>query len=215
MSPVMGKTCINSEVLKQTVVLQETHFTVKTVKAECSDLKRLTGGGQDRPELQGSMESLLYAKGEVLYNVQCPRIEVSLDLTTNDDQCYKYLPVITERPPTKRFLIPGSRLLSNISETEPCKAANRVPRGYLRTQGYWLAACLRPKILSPPTELQVEVLTTPDTYENEAKGGAYMDRDLAEWARVFTWDARKNLPVHGICQSIQRRIFSRTICELS
>ena len=162
-------------------------------QAECSDLKHLTGGGQDRPELQGNTESLLYAKGEMLYNVQCPWIEVSLDLTTNDDRCYKYLPVITERPPTKRFLIPGSRLLSNISETEPCKAANRVPRGYLTTQGYWLAACPQPKILSPPTELQIEVLTTPDTYENEAKGGAYMDRDLAEWARAFAWDARRTI----------------------
>ena len=42
-------------------------------------------------------------------------------------------------------------------------------------------------------ELQIEVLTTPDTYENEAKGGAYMDRDLAEWARAFSWDARRTI----------------------
>ena len=193
-------------------------------QAECSDLKRLTGGGQDRPELQGNTEFLLYAKGEMLYNVQCPQIEASRDLTTNDDRCYKYLPVITERPPTKRFLIPGSRLLSNISETEPYKTADRVPRGYLTTKGYWLVACPQPKMLSPPTELQIEILTTPDTYENEAKGGAYMDRDLAEWARAFAWDARRTITqtheerifsVHGICQSIQRRIFSRTIHELS
>ena len=33
----------------------------------------------------------------------------------------------------------------------------------------------------------------PDTYEEEAKGGAYMDRDLAEWARVFTWDTRRTI----------------------
>ena len=96
-------------------------------QAECSDLKCLTGRGQDWPELQGTTESLLYAKGEMLYDVQCPRIEVSLDLSMNDDQCYKYLPVVTERPTTKRFLIPGSRLLSNISKTESCKAVNRVP----------------------------------------------------------------------------------------
>ena len=170
-------------------------------QAECSDLKHLTGGGQDQPELQGNTESLLYAKGEMLYDVQCPRIEVSLDLTMNDDRCYKYLPVITEQPPTKRFLIPGSRLLSNISETEPCTAADRVPRGYLTTEGYWVAACPWQKILSPPTELQIEVLTTPDTYENEAKGGAYMDRDLAEWARAFAWDARQT-----IMQTYEERI---------
>ena len=52
-------------------------------QAECSELKRLTGGGQYRPELQRATESLLYAKGEMLYNVQCPQIKVSLDLTTN------------------------------------------------------------------------------------------------------------------------------------
>ena len=129
----------------------------------------------------------------MLYDVQSPQIEASLDLTTNDDRCYKYLPVITGQPPAKRFLIPGSRLLSNISETESCEAAKKVPRGYLTTEGYWVAACPREKILSPPTELQIEVLTTPDTYENEAKGGAYMDRDLAEWARAFTWDARRTI----------------------
>ena len=113
-------------------------------QAECSELNRLTDGGQDRPELQGATESLLYAKGEMLYNVQCPRIEVGLDLTTNDDRCYKYLPVVvrqTGRPATRRFLIPGSRLLSNVSETEPCEAADRVPRGYLTTKRHWLAAC--------------------------------------------------------------------------
>ena len=132
-------------------------------------------------------------KGEMLYYVKCPRIEVSLDITTNDDRCYKYLPVITGQPPVKRFLIPGSRLLSNISETKSCEAAKKVPRGYLTTDGYWVAACPQEKILSPPTELQIEVLTTPDTYKKEAKGGAYMDRDLAEWARAFTWDARRTI----------------------
>ena len=119
-------------------------------QSECSDLKRLTSGGQSYPELQGSSESLLYAKGEMLYDVKCPRIEASLDLTVNDNRCYKYLPVITGNPPVRRFLIPGSRLLSNVSETEPCKAAQKVPRGYLTTGGYWVAACPREKILSPP-----------------------------------------------------------------
>ena len=47
----------------------------------------------------------------------------------------------------------------------------------------------RPRVLVPPAELQIEILTTPDTYENEAQGGVYMDRDLAEWARAFAWDA--------------------------
>ena len=56
-----------------------------------------------------------------------------------------------------------------------------------------MAAGPREKVLSPPTELQLEVLTMPDTYEEEAKGGAYMDRDLAEWARVFTWDTRRTI----------------------
>ena len=170
-------------------------------QSECSALKRLTSGEQSQPELQGSSESLLYAKGEMLYDVKCPRIEASLDLTLNDHRCYKYLPVVTGNPPVRSFLIPGSRLLSNVSETEPCQAAQKVPRGYLSTGGYWVAACPREKILSPPTELQLEVLTTPDTYEEEAKGGAYMDRDLAEWARVFTWDTRRT-----ITQTYEERI---------
>ena len=170
-------------------------------QSECAALKRLTSGEQTQPELQGSSESLLYAKGEMLYDVKCPRIEASLDLTLNDHRCYKYLPVVTGNPPVRSFLIPGSRLLSNVSETEPCQAAQKVPRGYLSTGGYWVAACPREKILSPPTELQLEVLTTPDTYEEEAKGGAYMDRDLAEWARVFTWDTRRT-----ITQTYEERI---------
>ena len=161
-------------------------------QSECAALKRLTSGEQTQPELQGSSKSLLYAKGEMLYDVKCPRIEASLDLTLNDHQCYKYLPVVTGKPPVRSFLITGSRLLSNVSETEPCQAAQKVPRGYLSTGGYWVAACPREKILSPPTELQLEVLTTPDTYEEEAKGGAYMDRDLAEWAWVFYMGHPKN-----------------------
>ena len=168
---------------------------------ECSDLKRLTSGGQSYPELQGSSESLLYAKGEMLYDVKCQCIEASLDLTVNDNRCYKYLPVVTGNPPVRRFLIPGFRLLLNVSETEPCKAVQKVPRGYLMTGGYWVAVCPREKILSPPTELQIEVLTTPDTYEKEAKGGAYMDRDLAEWARAFAWDTRRT-----ITQTYEERI---------
>ena len=148
-------------------------------QAECSDLKRLTGGGQNQPELQGSTESLLYAKREMLYDVKCPRIEASLDLTVNDNRCYKYIPVITGQPPVKRFLIPGSRLLSNVSETKSCKAAQNVPRGYLTIGGYWVAACPLEKILSPPTELQIEVLTTPNTYEKEAKGGSLHGQRLS------------------------------------
>ena len=162
-------------------------------QTECKALRQLTSGDQDQPELQGSSESLLYAKGEMLYNVRCPRIEASLDITTTDDHCYKYLPVITGNPPTRRFLIPGSRLLSNVSEVESCDDAKRVPRGYLSTGGHWVAADPRERVLLPPTELQLEVLTVPDTYEREAKGGAYMDRDLAEWARVFTWDTRRTI----------------------
>ena len=162
-------------------------------QSECRALKQLTSGDQNQPELQGTSESLLYAKGEMLYNVKCPRIEASLDITSTDDRCYKYLPVVTGNPPTRRFLIPGSRLLSNVSEIESCEDAKKVPRGYLSTGGHWVAADPRERVLSPPTELQLEVLTMPDTYEKEAKGGAYMDRDLAEWARVFTWDTRRTI----------------------
>ena len=132
----------------------------------------------------------------MLYNVQCPKIKVGLDLTLSDDRCYKYLPVVVRqngRTPDKRFLIPGSRLLSNISDSEPCEAALKVPRGYLTTEGIWLAMSPRPRSLVPPAELQIEILTTPDTYETEAQGGAYMDRDLAEWARAFAWDARRTI----------------------
>ena len=170
-------------------------------KTECKALRQLTSGDQDKPELQGSSESLLYAKGEMLYNVRCPLIEASLDITTTDDRCYKYLPVLAGNPPTRRFLIPGSRLLANVSEIEPCDDAKRVPRGYLSTGGHWVAADPRERVLSPPTELQLKVLTVPDTYEKESKGGAYMDRDLAEWARVFTWDTRRT-----VSQSYEYRI---------
>ena len=51
----------------------------------------------------------------------------------------------------------------------------------------------RPRVLRAPTELQIEVLTSPDTYEAEAKGGAYMDSELAEWARAFAWDVRRTI----------------------
>ena len=170
-------------------------------KTECKALRQLTSGDQDKPELQGSSESLLYAKGEMLYNVRCPLIEASLDITTTDDRCYKYLPVLAGNPPTRRFLIPGSRLLANVSEIESCDDAKRVPRGYLSTGGHWVAADPRERVLSPPTELQLKVLTVPDTYEKESKGGAYMDRDLAEWARVFTWDTRRT-----VSQSYEYRI---------
>ena len=156
----------------------------------------LTDGGHDRPELQGLTETLLYANGEMLYNIKCPKIKVGLDLTLGDFRCYKYLPVIIKqngRPADKRFLIPGSRLLSNISDSKPCESTLKVPRGYITTEGLWVAMSPRPRVLVAPTELQIEVLTAPDTYESEAKGGAYMDRDLAEWARAFAWDARQTI----------------------
>ena len=97
------------------------------------------------------------------------------------------------RTPDKRFLIPGSRLLSNLSDSEPCEAALKVPRGYLTTKGHWLAMSPRPRVLVPPAKLQIEILTTPDMYETEAQGGAYMDRDLAEWDQAFTWDAQRTI----------------------
>ena len=110
-------------------------------QAECTALKRLTSGDQTQPELQGSSESLLYAKGEMLYDVKCPRIEASLDLTTTDNRCYKYLPVVTGNPPVRRFLIPGSRLLSNVSEIEPCEDAQKVPEDIYLQEGIgWLRA---------------------------------------------------------------------------
>ena len=68
----------------------------------------------------------------MLYNDRCPRIKVGLDLTLNDDRCYKYLPVVVQqngRTSDKRFLIPGSRLLSNLSDSEPCEAALKVHEG--------------------------------------------------------------------------------------
>ena len=132
----------------------------------------------------------------MLYNVKCPKIKVGLNLTLGDSRCYKYLPVMVKqsgRPADKRFLIPGFRLLSNISDSEPCDSALKVPRGYITTEGLWVAMSPRPRVLVAPTELQIEVLTSPDTYEAEAKGGAYMDRDLAEWARAFAWDARQTI----------------------
>ena len=117
----------------------------------------------------------MYAKGEMLYNIKCPKIKVGLDLTLRDDRCYKYLPVVVRqngRPSDKRFLIPGSRLLLNISDSEPCEATLKVPRGYLTTKGIWVAMSPRPRSLVPPAELQIEVLTTPDTYENRSPGGS-------------------------------------------
>ena len=82
-----------------------------------------------------------------------------LNLTSNDEICYKYFPVTIRRlglSPLRRFLIPGSRLLSNISETEPCDAASKVPRGYLTSKGHWVAVSPRPRILQPPAEIQME-----------------------------------------------------------
>ena len=169
--------------------------------SECRALQQLTSGDQKQPELQGASDSLLYAKGEMLYNVKCPRLQARLDTTSTDTRCYKYLPVITGNPPTRRFLIPGSRLLSNVSEEEACDDAKRVPRGYLSTKGNWVALVPTEKVLSPPTELQLEVLTETDNYEKESKGGAYMERDLSEWARVFTWDTRRT-----ITQTYEERI---------
>ena len=88
-------------------------------------------------------------------------------------------------------MVPGSRLLSNISETEPCDAASKVPRGYLTTEGHWVAVSPQPQILQPPAELKV--LNTPDIYEKEAQVGAYMARDLAQWAQVLSWDERRTI----------------------
>ena len=162
-------------------------------QTECKALRQLTSGDQDQPELQGSSESLFYAKGEMLYNVRCPRIEASLDITTADDHCYKYLPVIAGNPPTRRFLIPGSRLLSNVSEVESCddakEGAARLPldRRTLGSRQIPGRECCH---LQQSYNWRSSPYRT--TYEREAKGGAYMDRDLAEWARVFTWDTPKN-----------------------
>ena len=86
--------------------------------------------------------------------------------------------------------------LTPLTKTLPgpeTEAASKVPRGYLTTKGHWLAVSPQIRILQLPAELQMEILNSPDTYEKDAKGGAYMDRDLAEWARAFAWDARRTI----------------------
>ena len=121
-------------------------------QAKCSDLKRLTSGGQSQPKLQGSTESLLYAKGEMLYHVKCPRIEASLDLTVNDNRCYKY-------QEGSSFQDPDCSQTS--LKPKHARQHKKVPQGYLTIGGYWVAACPLEKILSPPTELQIEVPDHP------------------------------------------------------
>ena len=106
---------------------------------------------------------------------------------------YQWWSDITDALQTKGFSSPAQGLLVNISNSEPCEAVLKVPRGYITTVGIWVAMSPRPRSLVPPAELQIEVLTTPDTYETEAKGGAYMDHDLAEWARAFAWDAWRTI----------------------
>ena len=192
-------------------------------QAECSDLKRLTGWGQDRPELQGATESLLYAKGEMLYDIQCPRIEASLDLTTNDDRCYKYMPVITGQPPRQE--VPHPRIQIALKHLW-----NRIMRG---SQKGPPSIPHNRRLLGGSMSTRKDPLTTyratnrspdnPRHIQKWSKGRSLHGQRLSWMGKSVRLGCqtndhtnlwRKNLPVHGVCWPIQRRIHSRTIHKL-
>ena len=63
----------------------------------CSDLKEMSRNAKlpiVRPESDG--RTLLFSKGEVLYNIRCQEVTVQLDMSHEISRCYTFLPILAD-----------------------------------------------------------------------------------------------------------------------
>jgi hypothetical protein len=96
--------------------------------------------------LEAAAKQISLLRGEVLYLASCYAINVQLDLSVGEhDVCYKSLPVLAPDfdnpggPMVRRFLTPNTRLLSNSSEVDHCKAVQATPRAFRTLGGAYIA----------------------------------------------------------------------------
>ena len=109
--------------------LIQTQFRVlaNDSRAECNRLRKLAGS--DRPDNALKENYLTFARGEVLYSLDCPRRTVYLATDWDRKRCYKDLPVkLSDKPDGEvRFLTPRGRLLINVLQPENCSDAYKLP----------------------------------------------------------------------------------------
>ena len=137
-------------------------------------------------------------RGDMLYSVVCQEEIVFPDERSVPDQadmCYIYMPVWRGNPGNtlpsdRRFLIPGSRLLSNNSEVELCKQNLVTARRYESLDGRWVTIALKLILLVTPRKImfdQDEDDVDEDTDEEDASGGLYIILQYANWSRAWEW----------------------------
>ena len=110
--------------------------------------------------------------------------------------CYIYMPVLHSSnqgntlPSDRRFLIPGSWLLSNNSEVELCQQNMVTARGYESLDGRWVA--IAPKLIPLVTPRKIvfnqeDEATEEDSDEDDASGGLYSIVQYANFNRAWEW----------------------------
>ena len=93
--------------------------------------------------------------------------------------CFKELPVwinVDKPHRSLRFLVPGSRLLLNVSLPDSCIMNNRLPPGYQTTLGEWVA-------LTPQLRLLTSPLKEAGDFTEPESAGPMIRRDLIQMIR--------------------------------
>ena len=111
--------------------------------------------------------------------------------------CYIHMLVLMTRhkgvtlPADRRFLIAGSRLLSNNSEVELCQQNIITSRGYESLDGRWLS--LTPQIVPLRTPIDLDFNQEDDEEEEEdhdeeeSSGGLYSILQYSKFNRAWEW----------------------------
>ena len=109
-------------------------------KLDCPGIR--TWEEETETEVSLRAQRVILAGETSWYSLKCPQTEVQLAMDWDTHTCFKELPVwINADKPHRslRFLVPGSRLLLNVSLPDSCITNNRLPPGYQTTSGEWVA----------------------------------------------------------------------------
>ena len=130
-------------------------------------------------EVSSRARRVILAGETFWYSLKCRQTEVQLATDWDTHTCFKELPVwVNADKPHRslRFLVPGSRLLLNVSLPDSCIMNNRLPPGYQTTLGEWVALTPQLRLLTSPLK------ETGDFTEPES-AGPMIRRDLIQMIR--------------------------------
>merc|ERR1711895_211093 len=132
------------------------------ISAQCTAFTNdISDNSVDNGPQASHFHRLSFTRGEVVYALKCPEVYVTLNLVPHPENlCAKDLPVRfnTGHEILDKYLIAGSRVLSNNTEWSNCKSNELTPNAYKTEQGDYVA--LNPNLIvvesPPPLQLQAD-----------------------------------------------------------